>query len=167
MFLGLFIYIAWVVELSGLTRSTTGIFWPNWLHLALIIVLWTRSGASAVLWGAIVGLLLDLTTGQVGVHLLLASTLAMAASDWRESNRCQHGLALAMLATVVVASILLAGCLWKGMPTREFPPASQLAALTLGPATSAALTALVLRWSFQTSRLFLRAALGQGATAET
>jgi rod shape-determining protein MreD len=167
VFLGLFIYIAWVVELSGLTRSTGGFYWPCWLNLALIFVIWSKSGVSAVLWGSIIGLLLDLASGQVGVHMLLAGTLAMAASDWRDSNRCEHGPSLAMLATVVVASILLAAELWKGLPTREFPPAAQLAAMTLGPATSAALTALVLRWSMQMSRLFIRTALGMGAVGES
>ncbi len=167
MLLGLFIYIAWVVELSGLSRTAAGNFWPCWLHLALIFVIWHKSGVSAVLWGSIIGLLLDLASGQVGVHMLLAGTLAMAASDWREGSRCEHGPALAMLGTVVVASILLAAELWKGWPTRSFPPASQLAAMTLGPATSAALTALVLRWSMQMSRHFIRTALGQGAVSES
>ncbi len=167
MLLALFIYIAWVVELSGLSRTTGGFFWPCWLHLALIFVIWNKSGVSAVVWGAIVGLLLDFSTGLVGVHLLLASTLTMAASDWREGRQCEHGPTLAMLGTVVVGLILLAAELWKGWPTRSFPPAAQLAAMTLGPATSAALTALVLRWSMQASRLFLRGALGQGELGET
>jgi rod shape-determining protein MreD len=166
MLLGLFIYTAWVVELSGLTRTAEGLCWPCWLHMALIFVIWHKSGVSAVLWGAIIGLLLDLASGQVGVHMLLAGTLAMAASDWREGRRCEHGPTLAILATLVVASILLASQLWKAMPAREFPPAAEIAAMTLGPAASAALTALVLRWSLQASRLFVRTALGQGAGAE-
>ncbi len=166
MLLGLFLYIAWAVELSGVTRTTTGIFWPNWLHLALIFVLWQRSGATAILWGGIIGLLLDLQSGQPGINLLLISTLTLAATDWREGNDCQSGSMLALLAAVVLASILLATELWRGLPTGQLPPPRQLAAIVLGPSASAVLTALTLRWSMQLSRQFVRATVAPGSLSE-
>ena len=167
MLLGLFLYIAWAVELSGVTRTTAGMFWPNWLHLALVFVLWRRSGVSAVLWGATIGLLLDLQSGMAGIHLLLVSTLSLVAADWREGNDCRSGPALALMGTVVLAFILLAAQLWRGLPAGQLPPAPQLAACVMGPATSAVLAALVLRWSLQLSRHFVGVAVSSGSLYET
>lgn len=165
MFLALFIYIAWVIELSGLTRTAGSVCVPCLLHVALVFVIWNRSGVSAVVWAAVIGMLLDLLTGLAGLHFMLASTLAMAASDWREGRRCERGLTLALVATVVIASLILAAELWKGLPARNLPPAAQLVPRVLGPAAAAAISALVLRWSFQATRFCIRSAMGQGAEA--
>jgi rod shape-determining protein MreD len=166
MWLGLFIYLAWAVELSGISRAVPGMFLPCWLHVALVFVIWHARGASSVLWGAVVGLLLDLLTGQVGVHLLLASTLAMVASDWRQSKLNRNGLTLAIVAAAIIATMSLAVELWKGLPTGDVPPAQQLASMVLGPAIAAAFTALAIRLSGQAVHLGLKSVLGFEAGAD-
>jgi cell shape-determining protein MreD len=159
----LLIYIAWVIELSGLTRTAEGAGMPCLLHVALVLVIWYRTGVSAVAWAAAIGLLLDLAAGTAGVQLMLASTLALAASDWRQSRRCERGLTLGLLAVLVISALLIGAELWKGMSSGELPPAVKLKSSVLFPAASAAFTALLLRWSLQLSRRCVKTAFGREA----
>jgi hypothetical protein len=103
----LLIYVAAVLDTSApLIPGTVSIYW---LTLLAIGAIWRLSPAEATLWGALIGFVANaISSGRMGVDLLVFSTLACLLATLRQRWECRSLMSLALMASATAGGPLLA-----------------------------------------------------------
>jgi rod shape-determining protein MreD len=100
------IYAAAVLETSA--PLFPGLVSPDWLALLAIGVIWTMSPAEAVLWGALLGFVVDsISSRPMGISMLTFSTLVCVLATLRARWECRSMLSLVLISIVTGSGLLL------------------------------------------------------------
>lgn len=120
-----------------------------WLSLVVVGLVWSASPGEACLWGMLIGLLSDATSGhRMGAEVLVCSTLGFLLADLRQRWDCRSLLSLTLLAVAATASLLIAPLAFRCIDVQAEETRIQMHVIVRSAAatvTLALLMALVLR----------------------